>query len=292
MSELDKIALSTSVKAAPPPEKFGFQTAVAGIGSCFAEKTLSLLGECGMTVCQNPSGIVYNAHSMAEIMQGARDGKAFSEEEFFLHEGRWRSWLHHGDFSAETAEAAADKANSALSKFKEVLTGARLFVATPASSVVYEHIKSGRIVANCHKVPGNMFKRRTLSAEENRAALAALIRCVQELNPDCLTALTLSPVRHYPGDLVLNSLSKARLLCAIHECAEEFGRVVYFPSYEIMNDELRDYRFYSEDMLHPSETAFKIIFKRFIETFFTEEAADKIKANMDALRKAAHRPRL
>ena len=286
----ENINLQTPVKI-PEPLFFSLTAAsvVCGTGSCFAENLLSLLYDCGFKGMQNPCGTVYNPVSLTEPIVRIAENRFYTAEDFFEHGGLWHSWEHHGVFSAGTLEKALNKANSALSGFGEMLKQAELFVATPSSSIVYVYNRTAKITANCHKVPGSEFTRRLLSVEENIVAFRRLIVKLHEINPACRIVFTLSPVRHYPGELVLNSRSKAHLLTAIHACIEEFTQLCcYFPAYEIVMDELRDYRFYKEDMLHPAEPAVRMICGRFISAFFDEKTNAHIKDKLKQIKLQRH----
>lgn len=254
--------------------KFSEKSVWCGIGSCFSENLLSLLAQCGFNVVQNPSGIIYNSCSISQITARAAEERYYTEDDFFEHAGIRHSWEHHGRFSHADLETAVGNANLALRKFRETLKIADAIVLTPSSSVVYCY--EGNIVANCHKVNNNDFERRILSTEENLEYLSRTVKDIIKLNKNIKIIFTLSPVRHYPGDLVLNSRSKANLLSALHEVCEEFPGCIYFPSYEILHDELRDYRFYKADMLHPSEQAVELICGRFVKTFFSKDAVKLI----------------
>lgn len=286
----ENINLQTPVKIQESPfSGFTAASVVCGAGSCFAENLLSLLYDCGFKGMQNPSGIVYNAAALVEPIVRIAENRFYVAEDFFEYGGLWHSWEHHGSFSDTTSEKALKQANSRLSKFDETLQVADLFVATPSSSIVYVYKQTGKITANCHKVPGGEFARRLLSVEENLAALRLLTLKLHEINPACKIVFSLSPVRHYPGELVLNSRSKAHLLTAIHACIEEFPQICcYFPAYEIIMDELRDYRFYKEDMLHPSEPAVRMICSRFIKTFFNEKTIGHIQEKLKQIRSQRH----
>jgi hypothetical protein len=159
---------------------------------------------------------------------------------------------------------------------------------TVSSAVVYRYLPENKIVANCHKLPGNLFRREILSPETCRAALSAICRKIREWNQDCVIVFTVSPVCHYPGDLMLNSRSKAHLLEAVYQVVEQEAKTVYFPAYEIMTQELRDYRFYADDMLHPSKAAEKIILERFLDTCFEPGARSDYEAAETQRRKSAH----
>ena len=143
-------------------------------------------------------------------------------------------------------------------------------ILTPASASVFERVENGQIVANCHKLPGTLFRRRLLSYGECVEALEGTVEAVRRLNSLCRIVFTLSPVRHNPGDLVTNARSKALLLAAIHECVDRLSETFYFPAYEIVMDELRDYRFFKEDMCHPNETAVNIVTRTFAAACFGE----------------------
>lgn len=288
----ERIKLSTPVKIVSLSKKFSADTVLTGIGSCFAQNVLDRFFTCGFSGVQNPTGIVYNAVSIAGAVRHVAEGIDFNPSDFFEYLDKWRSWEHHGSFAADSLEAAVEKANNALRHFSEALRSSGLFVVTPSSSVVYVHKESGTIVANCHKVPNHEFERRLLSFDENVRAFDSVVQNVMAVNPDCRIVFTLSPVRHYPGELTLNSVSKAGLRLALHRVCEAYPEnVSYFPSYEIMMDELRDYRFYKDDMLHPSQLATDIIFNAFIDNYFTAEAGKTLEDGIKRGKASQHRAR-
>lgn len=268
--------------------KFSYKSVWCGIGSCFSENLLTLLEQCGFEINQNPSGIIYNSYSMYQIISRAANEDYYSEDDFFECDSRWHSWEHHGRFSNTDLNEAVKNANLALKQFRERLKIADAIVLTPSSSVVYCLKDTGAIVANCHKVNNNRFEQKILSTEENRKFLSDAVSKILELNANCKIIFTLSPVRHYPGNLVLNARSKANLLSALHEICVKF-ECVYFPSYEILHDELRDYRFYKTDLLHPTEQTVQIICARFIKVFFKNEAINKIDKELAKAKLSNHR---
>ena len=272
--------------------KFDEESIWCGVGSCFSENLLSLLEQCGFAVNQNPSGIIYNSYSMCQVITRAADENYYSKDDFFEHAGMWHSWEHHGRFSNSDLKTAVANANLALKNFRESLKIADAVILTPSSSAVYCLKDSGDIVANCHKVDNNRFERRILSSDENRKFLTKAIDKILEFNAGCKIILTLSPVRHYSDDLVLNARSKANLLSALHEiCDESRGNCVYFPAYEILHDELRDYRFYKIDLLHPTEQTVQLICGRFIKMFFGVDAIKTIKEESAKIKMRKHRPK-
>jgi len=282
----------TEVKLPKGQQVLDFDSSISSIGSCFSEHFVSHVGELGMKVSSNPSGIVYNAQSMSMIFEAVCNRRVFTEADFFLHQGLWKSWLHHGDFNSATVEEIIQKTNQAADQFYLDLQACDLLLLTPSTSVVYQHQDSDMAVANCHRVANKEFNRRVLSVDENFEALDSIAKLFRSINPSALLVFTLSPVRHYPGDLSLNSQSKANLLSAIHQVVSNSNNeACYFPSYEIMMDELRDYRFYKADMLHPSELAQSVIFKKFIQTYFTEMALESYPKRMKEATFRKHRPR-
>ena len=280
--------LQTIVAPTVSPQPLVPDSVIAGIGSCFAQDILMRFYTAGFQGFTNPTGIVYNAVSMAQAVRRAACKIPYLKDEFFQHNGLWCSWQHHGFFSDPSLDAAIERANSTQERFRRALCDCELFVMTPSTSVVYEH--HGQVVSNCHKVANHEFVRKTLSVEENYRAITDAIRAARTVSRDCAILLSLSPVIHYPGDLVLNVRSKAQLLAAIHQCLEENENTYYFPAYEIMSLQLRDYRFYNEDMLHPSELARNIVIESFIDSWFTEEVHDILAESARQRRAAAHRP--
>ena len=273
------------------PEKclnLSIDAIVTGSGSCFAEDMLERLFSLGIGGMTNPCGTIYNSVSIYNHFSRAAEKRFYTANDFFEYDGLWNGWEHHGTFSKPSCEEAVESANRKLLEFRVSLEESSLCVVTPSSSVVYEHLPEKKIVANCHKLPGKDFQRRLLKYGENLDALRGIVRSVKTLNPDCAIVFTVSPVRHYPGELTLNTLSKSLVFSAMKSCMEEFPEIIYFPSYEIVMDELRDYRFYNEDMLHPNEFARKIIFSRFVKTFFSPDALSEMEKAEKALKFSAH----
>ena len=265
---------------------------LAGIGSCFAEKFLGMLSDLKMSVAINPSGIIYNLYSMSEIIERIVKNHLFSENEVDFVNNRYILWSHHGSFGAEKVEDVLQIANQTLIEFRKQLLAADYLVLTPSSSVVYRHLKHDRIVANCHKENNNSFRVELLSANENSQLLSKILQNIREFNPKCKVIVSVSPIRHYPGDLILNSRSKANLLSGIHETIENnSSNCIYFPAYEIVHDVLRDYRFYGKDMFHLSEVAESYVFQKFI-TWAVSSDCQKYLAEVSKQQKFEnHRPK-
>lgn len=241
-------------------------------GSCFADRIFGELRKAGVIRgMSNPNGIAYNPFSIQESLRRLEAG--YEKSDFFEFNGQWHSWMHHGSFSAAAPEEALEKAENARREFRRRLKHASFFLLTLSSAFVYIHNKSGVITANCHKVPAAEFTRELLSHDSCRAAVVSACRCIRSYAPDCRIIVTVSPVLHDPGDLRNNALSKGRLISASHDALEGFDRACYFPAYEILTGELRDYRYYASDLIHPSDEAYSIVLERFLRTCFEPEAA-------------------
>jgi hypothetical protein len=281
--------LSTPINIEKTSFKIGCNAVITGIGSCFAEYVMQQFLSLNFDVSSNPNGIVYNSYSIVKSLEHIVEKYEYSKNTLLHHNCLWHSWMHHGSFSSPHKDDLIEKIKNSDSKFRDNLVKSNLFILTPSSSVVYCLKENDKIVANCHKYPGNKFYTKTLTTNENYLNLSKSIELIKKINPECKIIITLSPVRHYPGNLILNAKSKANLLAAIHQCIDAFPDLYYFPSYEILLDELRDYRFYNDDMLHPSELARKIIFEKFLITIFDKETLNKIKLKEKEIKRSKHR---
>ena len=281
--------LTTPINIKRPSLKLNLNSIITGIGSCFAEYVMLQFEGLGFKVSSNPNGIVYNSYSILSSLENIIEKKQYSKNNILQYNNLYHSWMHHGSFSATTKEDLTVNIKKSANEFHETILNSNLFILTPSSSVVYCLKENDMIVSNCHKYPGNKFYTKILSVEDNYKNLSKSIELIRRTNPECQIIITLSPVRHYPGDLVLNARSKANLLSAIHECLNESLELYYFPSYEILIDELRDYRYYADDMLHPSELARKIIFQKFINTFFDKQALIDLTKREKEKKRSMHR---
>ncbi len=251
------------------------------IGSCFADNIGAKLQEAHFDCCVNPFGTLYNPLSVTEALSESIRGRRYatSDQEVFEADGVWHSWMHHSRFSAATAEELVANINTAIEEAHEALRKCRLLIITLGTAYVYRMASTGRVVANCHKQSEILFHRNRLTVSEVKESLHTLIQQLTELNPDVKVMFTVSPIRHKRDGYHANQLSKSTLLLAVDElCAAMPDTCMYFPAYEIMMDELRDYRFYADDMVHPSSLAVEYIWERFTDAFFdrtTKEEAER-----------------
>ena len=237
------------------------------VGSCFAENIGEKLLNCKFKTEVNPFGILFNPASIAQSLNILADNTfSFKEEHLHFHNGEWFSFFHHGKFSHTDKFACLDNLNITLQHQRAFLQKTQFLIITLGSAVVYSY--QGNVVANCHKLPQKEFKKSMLGIEEIVSELSNSIQKIRKINPDIQIIFTISPVRYIKDDMVENTLSKAHLTVAVHQLIEKTENSYYFPAYEIMMDDLRDYRFYANDMIHPSSLAIDYIWDKFSEMFF------------------------
>ncbi len=261
------------------------------MGSCFAENMGKLLTEGAFRVDVNPTGILYNPLSVGAALREIISGRVYTESDLFFYRGCWHSPMHHGSFSSELPEETLRRINERMTEAHDSLPHTDWLMLTLGTAYVYVQAETGQIVANCHKLPERQFRRRRLTVDEIVSDYTLLLDGLWQQNPDMNILFTVSPIRHVRDGLHENQLSKSTLLLAIDVLQAQFpGRVHYFPSYEIVLDELRDYRFYTDDMLHPSSLAVHYIWERFAQTFFSTETQTILSEVGDIRKALAHKP--
>ncbi|GAB6011687.1 GSCFA domain-containing protein [Viscerimonas tarda] len=259
-------------------------------GSCFASAVGKLLQDNKFDVNVNPFGMLYNPASIAMSLHRIQDGKLFSEDELVYHNDLFHSFFHHGDFSDADKGACLAKLNESLKTASEDLHHADTLLITFGTSYVFKQRASNSIVSNCHKFPATDFERYRLTVSDIVADWSSLIQKLREDNPALNVLFTVSPIRHWKDGAHDNQLSKAILLLAIDEIQKQFENCYYFPSYELVLDDLRDYRFYAEDMVHPNALAEAYIWEAFAKAFFDSDTAQVIKAWSNLKQAINHRP--
>lgn len=258
-------------------------------GSCFSARLIDYLMGALYDVTDSPYGIMYNPLSMAQGIERLLLDDAPREDELILRDGRWHSMMHHGAFSHSSKAVALQQMRAAFERSRAALPGTDLLILTLGTAWVYE--RQGEVVNNCHKLPAEDFTRRRLSIDEIVSVWGRLIPTLTEQAPSIRILLTVSPIPHYRDGAHESRLSKAILLLAAERLTELFpDRVSYFPSYEIMQDELRDYRFYDRDMAHPSDQAAEYIIERFREYYLREESGLALQKWEKVRKQLNHRP--
>ncbi len=248
------------------------------MGSCFTENIGRLLERSMFPVFINPFGVSYNPASVARQLEALMLKAAYVPEDLKQYDGRWFSFDHYTGFSSPDQQKCLEGINQSFMQAKKALHQARLLVITWGTSWVYRYKPSGEVVSNCHKIPAGQFTRSRFSVKEIIQLYSDLFPRLLSFNPDLKILLTVSPVRHWKDGAHGNQLSKASLLLASEALEREFpGHIGYFPSYELVMDELRDYRYYAEDMLHTNQIATDYIWEKFREVLVSEESRQIIR---------------
>ena len=268
-----------------------YNSKIVSLGSCFAVNMAEKLDYFKFQNACNPFGILFHPLAIEKLIDFAVSQKHFTEKDLFFHEERWHSFDAHSDLSNSNKEELVATLNATLRTTNQQLEEATHIVITYGTSWVYRNLERDAIVANCHKVPQKQFKKELLSVDEIRESMGNTMQLIHSINPNCKFIFTVSPVRHIKDGFVENQLSKSHLITAIHDKINpQLVNVNYFPSYEIVMDELRDYRFYAEDMLHPNQVAIDYIWERFSQTYITESTF-KTQKEVETIQKGlAHRP--
>lgn len=247
------------------------------IGSCFTEHIGNRLNMAGLKTTINPFGILFNPLSIANSINRILNLEVYTKEDLTLNqEGRFVSFDHHGRFSGPDADKAVDEINTALMGANKAIIAANILIVTLGSAWVYKHLSKNKIVANCHKIPNHEFEKELLDVQTIVSSLKETLKKIRVHNPDCKILFTISPVKHLRDGVVENQRSKATLILAISKVLKSGdNNTYYFPAYEIVTDELRDYRFFEADHAHPNQLAIDYVWQRFVETCFTEKAIEK-----------------
>ncbi len=256
------------------------------IGSCFSEHICDRMRRAGFRVAQNPFGIMFNPASICSVLRRLASGEHYAESDLTEEDGRWFSFDFHGDFASRSAEQAVVGMNRAIDTGAEALQNADYVVLTLGTAWVYR-LADGRVAANCHKMPQSMFRRELLSVGQ---IVDVLSQSVESTMAGKRVVLTVSPVRHVGDGLDGNFLSKATLRVAAARLAERYPAVSYFPAYEILCDDLRDYRFYDSDMVHPSPVAVEYIWQQWAEWALAHSARQPAFEAERISTAARHRP--
>ena len=263
---------TTPVSIPPSPHPISLSHRLFCVGSCFAQTMGQRWLTNKFTAWVNPFGTLYNPVSVFRLMQRALDGQRPDATTYLERDGLHFNYEFHSDLHAPTREALQTQVDNRLEQTRQFLQTTDWIVITLGSAFVYEHLETGQVVANCHKMPAATFRRRLLSVEEIVTHFNQLKAQIEAVNPTVHYLFTVSPVRHLRDTLVQNTVSKAILRLAIEQGRQrDSERVHYFPAYEIMMDELRDYRYYAADMLHPSAVAQDYIWQRLVDAYADEE---------------------
>jgi hypothetical protein len=279
--------LQTEIKIQPLEQTIHYGDGLLFLGSCFADEVGGLCRGLGFDALVNPFGVLYNPASIAQSVTRLDNGKPFTSEEVIrVGEGQYCTFSHNTAFWNVSESALLEQVNQSLAEAHAHFVKSKWIILSLGTSWVFRDKENGLVVSNCHKLPAARFERVFLSVEQSVHYLAEIV----QRHPEKQFIFTVSPLRHLKDGLHENQLSKAALLLAVDQVCKQFGNAHYFPAYEILLDELRDYRFYKEDMVHPTEQAVRYIWERFADFAIDPKEKPAMKGAAELKQMLQHRP--
>lgn len=260
------------------------------LGSCFVENIGEKLSYFKFQNSINPFGILFHPKAIETFITKAINKTSYSEKDIFFYNEQWHCFDAHSKLSNPSKETLLHNLNGAIEVTNRQIHESTHIIITLGTAWVYRLLESNQLVANCHKVPQKQFAKELLSVEAITKSLETIVNLIRSINPKASIIFTVSPVRHIKDGFIENKQSKAHLITGMHSNNQQPTTNNYFPSYEIMMDELRDYRFYAEDMLHPSQTAINYIWEKFQEVWVSSEAIKTMKLVDEVQKGLQHKP--
>jgi len=292
---MSALKLKLTLDAKPANHKINYGERLLLMGSCFTENIGLKLQAHLFETLENSHGILFNPVSVQNALMDIISNKKYTESELFLLNDVWNSWHHHSRFSGVTQQEALDKMNGAIQEAHSYLKSAHHLVITLGSAWLYtlngnapDHM--GMVVANNHKAPANWFTKKLLQPQELLSNLHTLVTHLESFNPNLHIVFTISPVRHLREGLVENNRSKAVLIQAVHDLVSMEKNIEYFPAYEYVIDDLRDYRFYAEDLVHPNYAATQYVWEKLVDTYMTADTQSIMKQVAELQLAFNHKP--
>ena len=279
----------TIVPISKATKSITYYSSIVSLGSCFAVNMAQKFAYYKFPITVNPFGVLFHPLAIENILQHTIENSLYTAEDFFLHNELWHSFDFHSDMSQSSLKEAIQLANSQQIQLQQALQEASFCFITLGTAWVYIYNSIDTIVANCHKLPAQHFSKRLLSIEEITESLSHIITLLKQFNPLITVVFTISPIRHIKDGFFENQVSKSQLFAALYPLITD-NKSLYFPAYELLLDELRDYRFYANDMVHPSEMAINYIWERLVATYI-ETATQADMKQVDSIQKGlSHRP--
>lgn len=273
-----------------PHNQIDYHSKIVLFGSCFVENIGEKLKYYKFQQLQNPFGILFHPLAIENLISKAINKNTYTETDIFLHNEQWHCFDAHSKMSNVSKTSIVNGLNKSIHSTLSFLEQATHIIITLGTAWVYRHVESDTIVSNCHKIPQKNFNKELLTVDEVSESLQAISVLLKSINPKVSIIFTVSPVRHLKDGFLENSQSKAHLIAAIHQVVEPRNQLYYFPSYEIMLDELRDYRFYKEDLLHPNNLAVNYIWEKFQNVWISNDS-NKTLEEIEAIQKGLeHKP--
>jgi len=273
----------------PPTHPIGLKDCILTTGSCFADQFGQWLKNNKFNVLANPYGTNYNPISIHKSLIDSAS-LHLDEQLFIEHQRLWHHFDYHSQWSSPQKEELKASIHTAQKQVNQYIKKLDVLIITYGTAWVFHHKKQNSLVSNCHKVPASEFEKRLLTVEEITNSFSHLYSVIKSIRPDLRIIITVSPVRHIKDTLLLNSASKATLRLACHTLSNQYEKVAYFPSFEIMIDDLRDYRFYDRDKIHPTDEALDYISHKFSDQYFKPEVKSFIEKWQMIKQSMEHRP--
>lgn len=255
----------------PAPGQISYADRIMMMGSCFTEQIGSKLSKLKFQVLQNPNGILFDPYGVCTALETYIDRKIYQAQDLFYLNELWQSWDHHSIYSGLEAGNVVETINKSINNAADFLKQANYLIVTLGSAFSYQLSEDGRAVANCHRAPGQWFKKKLSGIEEIIQRFQSVMNRLNLFNPSLQVIFTISPVRHIRDGVIENNRSKARLIEAVHELVTNNANANYFPAYELVIDVLRDYRYYDIDLVHPNYPATEFVFEHFLKTWMSRE---------------------
>lgn len=281
----------TAITPMPQQPAITLQQQILALGSCFTDCTGERLIAHKFQALSNPFGTIFNPSSIAQLLRHSLEQQAPDPNTYLSREGIYYNELLHSDFSASDQAQLSQQVQAAFTEVNQWLHQSSWLLVTFGTAFIYRRKSTGNIVTNCHQLPASLFERSLLSVEEIVTDFTALWKQLRAVNPNLRIVLTVSPVRHLKDNLAMNSVNKSVLRLACHALQEQLEGVDYFPAYEALMDDLRDYRFYKADLVHPNEAAESYIWELFCQSYLASTAQSFLKEWQKVRKALAHRPR-
>ena len=283
--------LQTNITLRPQQHnQIDYNSKIVLFGSCFTENIGNKLNYFKFQNFVNPFGILFHPKAIENLILNSINEKVYTDNDVFFHNERWHCFDTHSALSTTSKEEILTSLNNAITQTHKQLYESTHIIITLGTAWIYRLIETDRVVANCHKIPQKKFLKELVSVDDLAESLASIVALIKSVNTKAPILFTVSPVRHIKDGFVENMRSKSHLITSLHRIIEPRNNVHYFPSYELMMDELRDYRFYKEDMLHPNQTAINYIWEQFCKVWVSD-ASQKTMQKVEAIRKGlSHNP--
>lgn len=280
----------TEVEIAGSKEKIGVEDRVFSMGSCFATELSAMLSKGQLQTLNNPFGTLFNPFSINKALKKLHKSEFYTEDDLIKYNDEIISLDHHSEFNSRFLHQTLEKINTNIEAGNQFLQSSKWVIITYGSSFIYEFLPKNKLVANCHKIPAKHFQKRLLTQHEIAESISETIKILKDIClSDVQILFTLSPVRHTRDGLTENLLSKSKIITALHEVIPQFENCHYLPVYEMMMDDLRDYRFYKDDLIHPNSQAIQYIWEKFSDAYFTDETRGFVNENFKIEKALAHK---